>query len=72
MTYAVQASNDKFYTGRAGSNWLATHPAEAFTYSQEGAERKAKLFNAHNGPLTGLTFKPVKMHFGTGEYENYE
>lgn len=62
MTYAVQASNGKFYTGRAGDGWLGEAP---FTYSREGAERKAALFNVNNGPLCGLTFKAVEIsHWG--------
>jgi hypothetical protein len=69
MTYAVQASNGKFYTGRAGDGWLNSASVEAFTYSREGAERKAALFNVNNGPLCGLTFKAVEMQFGTGEYK---
>lgn len=69
MTSAIQASNGKFYTGRAGDGWLSSNANEAFTYSREGAERKAQLFNVNNGPLCGLTFKAVEMHFGTGEYK---
>lgn len=62
MTYAVQASNGKFYTGRAGEGWLGE---AAFTYSREGAEAKAALFNKNNGPLCGLTFKAVEInHWG--------
>lgn len=58
MTYAIQASNGKFYTGRAGEGWLGS---EAFTYSLEGAQRKAEMFNHFNGPLCGLTFKVVEV-----------
>ena len=57
MTYAVQASNGKFYTGRAGEGWLGD---EAFTYGKEGAEYKAALFN-RNTLLHGLTFKAVEV-----------
>lgn len=68
MTFAIQASNGKFYTGRAGEGWLSANAVEAFTYTYEGAERKAEMFNKNNGPLCGLTFKVVEQN-GVGEWE---
>lgn len=68
MTSAVQASNGKFYTGKAGEGWLASASCKAFTYSQEGAEAKAATFNKYNGPLCGLTFKAVTLN-GVGEWK---
>ncbi len=54
--FAVVANDGKaFYTGRAGDGWLGDK-AEAFTYSREGAERKAAMFN-ENSRLHGYTFK---------------
>lgn len=39
--------NAKFYTGRAGQDWLSADVREAFRgYSLEGARRKAMTFNA--------------------------
>lgn len=68
MTSAVQASNGKFYTGRAGHGWLG-EKVEAYTGDKQWAEYKADLFNKNNGRLCGLTFKAVEMQFGTGEYK---
>lgn len=54
--FKVIASNGSVYTGRAGEGWLSANQAEAFTYSREGAEHKAEIFNRATC-LHGLTFK---------------
>lgn len=61
MTYAVQASNGKFYNGRAGT-WEQNLSAksEAFLYGKEAAERKAAGFNAFS-KLHGFTFIVVEV-----------
>lgn len=43
----------RFYTGRSGRYFLSPNKAEAFPYSQAGAERKAALFNRQH---VGLGF----------------
>jgi len=53
--FVLVANNGKAYTGRAGEGWVGDR-TEAFTYSKEGAERKAALFNQATC-LHGLTFK---------------
>jgi len=43
--FVVKTTEGQFYNGRAGSAWLSADKAEAFTYSLEGAQRKAAMFN---------------------------
>jgi hypothetical protein len=57
--FAVQATNGKFYTGKAGEGWLSDNKADAFGYSFDGAANVAARFNSNNGPLCGLTFRSV-------------
>jgi hypothetical protein len=49
-----------YYNGRAGNAWLTTNKSEAFTYSAEGAARKAEMFNRAT-VLHGLTFKVLTL-----------
>jgi hypothetical protein len=67
MTCALRTNTGLYYTGRAGREWLSPDAAYAFTYTREGAERKAAIFNEQNGPLCGLTFTVVEQQ-GTGEW----
>jgi len=34
-----------FYTGCAGEKWISQRPADAYTFTEEGAHRKAQTFN---------------------------
>lgn len=52
--FIIKASNGKFYNGKAGQGWLGDR-AEAFTYSENEAQRKANSFNGMT-PIHGLTF----------------
>ena len=56
--FVLLASNGHFYNGRAGDGWLSLDIEEAFTYSREGADRKAEAFNRATC-LHGLTFEVV-------------
>lgn len=56
--FVLQASNGKFYTGRAGEGWVGER-AEAFSMGEGEAARKAELFNGRSA-LTGLTFQAVQ------------
>jgi hypothetical protein len=40
-------TREVFYTGRAGQRWVNPDRKEAFTYSPEGARRKARSFNEY-------------------------
>lgn len=54
--FVLTTNSGFFYNGKAGSAWLSSNKAEAFTYSKEGAERKAAMFNRATC-LHGQTFK---------------
>jgi len=60
--YIVRAldaeGRESFYNGRAGAGWVSADRAEVFEYSQEGARRKALLFNRAT-QLHGLWFIAV-------------
>lgn len=43
--FVLKTQDGRYYNGRAGQAWLSNTKAEAFTYSREGAERKAAMFN---------------------------
>jgi hypothetical protein len=48
----------RFYTGKAGEDWVSEGHSESFSMSRAEAERKAALFNSRT-VLTGLTFVVV-------------
>ncbi len=54
--FVLTTNSGSFYNGKAGSAWLSSNKADAFTYSKEGAERKAAQFNKFSS-LHGQTFK---------------
>ena len=54
--FVLTTNSGSFYNGKAGYAWLSNNKSEAFTYSKEGAERKAAMFNKFSS-LHGQTFK---------------
>ncbi len=40
-----QSGKEFFYTGKAGDAWVSQNKTDAFSYSREGAIRKALTFN---------------------------
>ena len=49
--YVIKTDKGFYYTGKAGDGWLSVNKIDAFTYTKEGAERKAKMFNNSWGPM---------------------
>lgn len=54
--FVLTTNSGSFYNGKAGSAWLSSDKAEAFTYGKEAAEYKAAQFNKFSS-LHGQTFK---------------
>ena len=50
---------DAYYTGKAGNEFITTHPYEAFTMTFAGAERTANRLNKVTGPMMGKRFHVV-------------
>jgi hypothetical protein len=70
MGYVLRAldkeGNVMFYTGQAGMEWLSFYNGNAFLYSKEAAQTKAKQFNKME-PVHGYWFIPQKWEMGHGE-----
>jgi hypothetical protein len=65
MTHILRAldrtGKEFFYTGRAGAGWVSQNKVEAFTYTMEGAQRKAQIFNAGEA-LHGFWFIAIDLN----------
>lgn len=58
--FVVLTTEGFYYNGKAGNAWLSNNKDEAFTYSKEGAERKAAMFNRASC-LHGYFFKVEEL-----------
>ena len=58
--FVLTTNSGSFYNGKAGSAWLSSDKAEAFTYGKEAAEYKAAQFNKFSS-LHGQTFKVEEL-----------
>lgn len=56
--FVLRTTSGLFYNGKAGPAWVSADKAEAFTYSEAEATRKAAMFN-RGTVLHGLTFEVV-------------
>ncbi len=76
-TYAVRGltelGRELFYTGKAGDKWVSMEQSAAFTYSLEGAQRKALMFN-RTTELHGLRFTafPMELNPVSKHGQDYE